>query len=198
MIRRLLPDKTTCLSALSGFLMACSFPLPDYYLLAWLGLVPLIMVMPNRPFKSGFVAGIVFFAVTLYWLNIVMTTYGHLPLLLSFLLYLLLAAYLAFYWAIASWAACRLKEFRSYSFALTLPVFWVMGLATYVLYVADVLAACVLGSRSKMATSATKSTTHRNATRERQVQLASLQATNAVSYHSSYPLCFKGTDRPKP
>ena len=125
MIRRFLPDKTTCFSALSGLLLACSFPLPDYHLLAWLGLIPLIMVMPKRPFKSGFVAGVVFFAVTLYWLNIVMTTYGHLPVMLSFLLYLLLAAYLAFYWAIATWAACRLKEFRGYSFALTLPVFWV-------------------------------------------------------------------------
>ncbi|TNF49612.1 MAG: apolipoprotein N-acyltransferase [Deltaproteobacteria bacterium] len=124
-MRRFLPDKTTCFSALSGFLLACSFPLPDYHLLAWLGLIPLIMVMSKRPFKSGFVAGVVFFAVTLYWLNIVMTTYGHLPVLLSFLLYLLLAAYLALYWAVASWASCRLREFRGYSFALTLPVFWV-------------------------------------------------------------------------
>jgi apolipoprotein N-acyltransferase len=124
-MRRFLPDKITCFSALSGFLLACSFPLPDYHLLAWFGLIPLIVVMPKRPFKSGFVAGVVFFAVTLYWLNIVMTTYGHLPVLLSFLLYLMLAAYLALYWAIASWAACRLKEYRGYSFALTLPVFWV-------------------------------------------------------------------------
>ncbi len=124
-MRRLLPDKTTCLSALSGLLMACAFPLPDYHLLAWFGLVPLILVMPKRPFKSGFVAGVVFFAVTLYWLNIVMTTYGHLHAVLSFLLYLLLAAYLALYWGAASWAACRLKEFRGYPFALTLPVFWV-------------------------------------------------------------------------
>jgi apolipoprotein N-acyltransferase len=124
-MRRFLPDNITCVSALSGLLLACSFPLPDYHLLAWFGLVPLIMVMQRRPFKSGFVAGVVFFAVTLYWVNIVMTTYGHLPVVLSFLLYLLLAAYLALYWGIASWAACRLKEFRSYSFALTLPVFWV-------------------------------------------------------------------------
>lgn len=124
-MRRFLPDNITCLSALSGLLLACSFPLPDYHLLAWFGLVPLIMVMQRRPFKSGFVAGVVFFAVTLYWVNIVMTTYGHLPAVLSFLLYLLLAAYLALYWGIASWAACRLKEFRNYSFALTLPVFWV-------------------------------------------------------------------------
>ena len=124
-MRRFLPGKITCCSALSGFLLACSFPLPDYHLLAWFGLIPLLLVMPKRPFKSGFVAGLVFFAVTLYWLNIVMTTYGHLPLVLSFLLYLLLAAYLALYWGIASWGACRLKEFRGYSFALTLPVFWV-------------------------------------------------------------------------
>src|SRR5210317_2519781 len=98
MIRRLLPDKITCCSALSGLLLACSFPLPDYRLLAWLGLIPLIMVMPKRPFKSGFVAGLVFFAVALYWLNIVMTTYGGLPMAGSVVLYLFLCGYLALYW----------------------------------------------------------------------------------------------------
>lgn len=122
---RFLPDKVTCASALAGLLLACSFPLPDYTLFAWFGLIPLVLVMQNRPFKSGFVAGLVFFAVTLYWVNIVMTTYGHLPLVLSFLLYLLLAGYLALFWGAATWAACRLKEFRNYSYALTLPVLWV-------------------------------------------------------------------------
>lgn len=124
-MRRFIPDRVTCASALSGFLLACAFPLPELPLLAWLGLVPLIMVMRARPFKSGFVAGIVFFAVTLYWVNIVMTTYGHLALPASFFLYLVLSAYLALYWAGATWAACRLKEFKGYPFALTLPVFWV-------------------------------------------------------------------------
>ena len=88
-MRRFLPDKVTCASALSGLLLACAFPLPDYTPLAWFGLIPLVLVMQSRPFKSGFVAGMVFFAATLYWLNIVMTTYGHLPLAVSFLLYLL-------------------------------------------------------------------------------------------------------------
>ena len=124
-MRRFLPDKITCASALSGLLLACSFPLPDYHLLAWFGLVPLVLVMQSRPFKSGFVAGVVFFAVTLYWVNIVMTTYGHLPVTVSFLLYLLLAGFLALYWGVATWAACRLKEFRNYPYALTLPVLWV-------------------------------------------------------------------------
>ncbi len=118
-------DKVTCVSALSGLLLACAFPLPDYTLLAWFGLIPLVLVMRKRPFKSGFVAGLVFFAVTLYWLNIVMTTYGHLPLAVSFLLYLLLIGYLALFWGTATWAACRLKEFRNYPYALTFPVFWV-------------------------------------------------------------------------
>lgn len=124
-MRRFLPDRVICASALSGLLLACAFPLPDYPALAWIGLVPLILVMQSRPFKSGFVAGMVFFAVVLYWVNIVMTTYGHLPLTASFLLYLLLAGYLALFWGTATWVACRLKEFRNYPYALTLPVLWV-------------------------------------------------------------------------
>lgn len=124
-MRRFLPDRVTCASALSGLLLACSFPLPDYTVLAWFGLLPLVHVMQHRPFKSGFVAGLVFFALTLYWVNIVMTTYGQLPLVVSFLLFLLLAGYLALFWGCATWGACRLKEFRSYPYALTLPVLWV-------------------------------------------------------------------------
>jgi len=124
-MRRFLPDKLTCASALSGLLLACSFPLPDLAVLAWFGLIPLVLVMRRRPFKSGFIAGLVFFAATLYWVNIVMTNYGHLPLAVSFALYLLLAAYLALYWGAATWAACRLKESRNYPCAMTLPVFWV-------------------------------------------------------------------------
>ncbi len=124
-MRRFLPDKVTSASVLSGLLMAASFPLPDYAALAWFGLVPLILVMQSRPFKSGFVAGLTFFAATLYWVNIVMTTYGRLPLAVSFLLYLLLAGYLALFWGAATWAACRLKEIKNYSYPLTLPVLWV-------------------------------------------------------------------------
>ena len=124
-MRRFLPDRLTLLSALSGLLLAGAFPLPDVAPLAWMGLIPLLLVMRRHPFKSGFIAGLVFFATSLYWLNIVMTTYGHLPLAVSVILYLLLAAYLALFWGTATWAACRLKEYRGYPFAMTLPVLWV-------------------------------------------------------------------------
>ncbi len=124
-MRRFLPDRVTLASALAGLLMALAFPLPDLPFLAWFGLVPLVLVMRSRPFKSGFVAGLVFFAFVLYWVNIVMTTYGGLPMAASLVCYLALCIYLALYWGGATWAAGRLAEYRGYSLALTLPVFWV-------------------------------------------------------------------------
>jgi apolipoprotein N-acyltransferase len=122
---RLLPDRTTAWSLASGGLLALSFPRPDLAPLAWCALVPLFAVMAHRPFRSGFAAGVGFFAAVLYWLNIVMTTYGKLHPLLSVVAYLLLAAYLALFFGAATWAACRLREFLGLSVVLTLPVLWV-------------------------------------------------------------------------
>ncbi len=124
-MRRFRPDATTLTAAGSGGLLALAFPRPDLSLLAWVALVPLLLVMARRPFRSGFVAGTVFFAAILYWVNIVMTTFGHLHPVLSVLAWLLLSAYLALFFAVATWAACRLKELRGYAYPLTLPVLWV-------------------------------------------------------------------------
>ncbi|PLX75836.1 MAG: apolipoprotein N-acyltransferase [Desulfuromonas sp.] len=124
-MRRLPPFALLVPAALAGLLTAMAFPAPDLPLLAWFGLAPLVVVMRHRPFKSGFVAGFFFFAAVLYWLNIVMTTYGRLPLVVSLAAYLLLVAYLALFWGCATWGACRLREVCGYSYVLTLPVLWV-------------------------------------------------------------------------
>ena len=124
-MRRLPPFALLVPAALAGLLTAMACPAPDLPLLAWFGLAPLVVVMRHRPFKSGFVAGFFFFAAVLYWLNIVMTTYGRLPLVVSLAAYLLLVAYLSLFWGCATWAACRLREVCGYSYALTLPVLWV-------------------------------------------------------------------------
>lgn len=124
-MRRFLPDAATLTAAVSGGLLALAFPRPDLSWLAWIALVPLLLVMTRRPFRSGFVAGLAFFAAILYWVNIVMTTYGHMHPLFSVIAWLLLSAYLALYFAVATWAACRLKEARGYALPLTLPVLWV-------------------------------------------------------------------------
>jgi len=124
-MRRLMPSSSTWAAALSGLLLALAFPRPDLSLLAWFGLVPLCLVMARRPFQTGFVTGLVFFASVLYWLNIVMTTYGQLHPALSVIAWLLLAAYLALFFGTATWAACRLREKKGYAYAMTLPVLWV-------------------------------------------------------------------------
>ena len=94
----------------SGVLLAIAFPLLDWSFVAWLALVPLFLVMGRRPFLSGYVAGFGFFAAALYWLNIVMVTYGRLPLALSILVYLLLVSYLACYFALPVWLAERFRR----------------------------------------------------------------------------------------
>jgi apolipoprotein N-acyltransferase len=124
-MRRFLTDSSLWIAALSGGLLALAFPRPNLSFLAWVALVPLLLVMQRHPFRTGFVAGCSFFATILYWVNIVMTTYGHLHPVLSVAAWLLLSAYLALFFATATWAACRLKELRDYPYPLTLPVFWV-------------------------------------------------------------------------
>ena len=113
------------LAALSGAILACAFPQPDFSVVAWFALIPLILVMARRPFWSGYIAGIVFFASTLYWVNIVMVTYGRLHPVLSLVAYLLLVCYLSLYFAAATWLVCRLQNRLKYPIALTFPVIWV-------------------------------------------------------------------------
>ena len=124
-MRRFLPDRATSLSFLSGLLLAFSFPRPDLASVAWFALVPLFLVMRERPFRSGFAAGVGFFGPVLYWLNIVMTTYGKMHPFFSVVAFLLLVGYLSLFFAAATWAACRLRERLGLSPLLTLPVLWV-------------------------------------------------------------------------
>lgn len=118
-------DRTLIFSAASGLLLAAAFPRPDLYPLAWVALIPLLLVMKQRPFATGFTCGGTFFAAVLYWLNIVMTTYGGLNLFLSLIAYLLLIAYLACFFGLASWLACAFEKQFKLPYLLTLPILWV-------------------------------------------------------------------------
>ncbi len=122
---RYLPDRSILWSFFAGLLLALAFPRPDVASLAWFALVPVFLVMPRRPFGSGFAAGIGFFGLVLYWLNIVMTTYGRMNPVFSVIAYLLLVGYLSLFFGAATWAACRLREKLGLSIVLTLPVLWV-------------------------------------------------------------------------
>lgn len=115
-------------ASISGLLLALSFPKPGYAILAWIAFLPLLYAVrgqsPKSSFKFGFLSGFVAYTVIFYWLNIVMTTYGKLPLPVSFVLTLLMAAYLALYLA-AAIGLTRFAEEHSLPPVLTLPVLWV-------------------------------------------------------------------------
>lgn len=118
-------DKTLLASACSGALLALAFPLFNFYALAWLGLVPMLLVMHKRPFASGFACGFAFFAGVLYWLNIVMMTYGGLALIYSLIAYIFLVSYLSLYFGVATWLACRCLNLFQLPYLVTLPFIWV-------------------------------------------------------------------------
>lgn len=112
-------------AVIAGVALASAFPRPDYYPVAWIALVPLFVFMERRPFASGFAAGIAFFAPVLYWLNIVMTSYGGLQPIFSLLAYLFLLIYLSLYFGLATWLSCLLKLKLKLPFLLTMPLLWV-------------------------------------------------------------------------
>jgi apolipoprotein N-acyltransferase len=67
--------------ALSGLLLVLSLPKPDLYPLAWIALVPLLLLLSAaRTWREAalpsYFAGVVFFAGTFYWITETMIVYG--------------------------------------------------------------------------------------------------------------------------
>ncbi|MFA5515657.1 MAG: apolipoprotein N-acyltransferase [Desulfuromonadales bacterium] len=120
-----LPDRALLIAFISGLLLALSFPRPALASFAWFALIPVFAIMQRRPFACGFMAGVAFFGMVLYWLNIVMTTYGQMHPFFSAAAYIFLVCYLALFFGVATWAAVRLQDKLQLSIALTLPILWV-------------------------------------------------------------------------
>jgi apolipoprotein N-acyltransferase len=66
--------------AVSGALLVLSLPKPDLYPLAWIALVPLLVVLATtsvaRTVLSSYIAGVIFFSGTCYWITETMVIYG--------------------------------------------------------------------------------------------------------------------------
>ena len=125
------PDSVRCLLAvISGVMLALSFPKPGISPLAWFAFVPLFAAAagasPGFGFKLGFLSGLTAYAGLLYWLNIVMISYGKLHWTVSGTLYLVLVGYLALYPALVLWLALRSEE-KGIPVLCSFPVLWVGG-----------------------------------------------------------------------
>jgi apolipoprotein N-acyltransferase len=129
---RLLPDRLTTLfdragllAMASGALIALSFPNSGLSFLVWIALIPLLIALegsnPKTAFRLGFTCGLCAYAGILYWINILITEYGHLPWAASIALYLILVAWLALFYGFTALVA-RAGEQVGIKTAFSLPV----------------------------------------------------------------------------
>lgn len=108
--------------------LTCSFDNIGIGVMAWAALVFLLLGLRNASVKEalylGLLAGFVHYVTLLYWLVPTMHTYGHLPVWLSIGALLLLAFYLALYFAAFSGIVVAFIS-RPVFLVLAVPVFWV-------------------------------------------------------------------------
>jgi apolipoprotein N-acyltransferase len=113
---------------LTGVLLFLSAPgLVGFGPLAWVALVPLLMacrsVSPFRGFKLGLAAGLLYYLLLLYWIIIVLSTYGQLSWWIAMLALVLLALYMGLYLGLFTagfaWLSVRIPVLW------TAPVLWV-------------------------------------------------------------------------
>ncbi len=88
-------------AVVSGLMVAAAFPKWDQSYLLIFALVPLFWALAGRSLKAGFwlgfAAGMAHYVALLYWIVFVTHVFGHLPLIASIGILLLLAGYLSLY-----------------------------------------------------------------------------------------------------
>ncbi|MCC6764381.1 MAG: apolipoprotein N-acyltransferase [Deltaproteobacteria bacterium] len=130
--------RALALAAMSGAALALAFPIVDWGPVAWIALVPLLLAALGRgtgaAFRAGWLAGVVFYLATLYWLVFTIGTYTNLSPLVSVGPLLLLCAFLALGFGIVA-AACEWARRAGVELALVAPPAWVVveWIRTYVL-----------------------------------------------------------------
>ena len=115
------------IALLSGLLLAFSMPGPNPGWLAWIAFVPLFWALdgksPKQAFRIGWLAGVVFFGVLLYWL-FTLWDWASAFIIVG---YLVLICYLGLYWgvfgALYSFVGRRLPRWTS---LIAVPALWVV------------------------------------------------------------------------
>ncbi len=120
--------RSIALAALSGILLAVSFPVLEFHLLAWIALLPLFLALRAESLRNGFwlggIAGIMYFAGTLYWVANTVHLHGGVPIITALLITLLLCAHLALYPAIFGAAVVFIRENHPSLLFIAAPVLW--------------------------------------------------------------------------
>src|SRR5215471_2123730 len=118
--------------AASGTAGALAFPTTDWWLFAWVWLLPALLCALSRPPRAaladGWAAGTVFHVVLLRWLDHTFLHYSDIPWPLTWLPIAALAAYCGLYTALCAAAVAWLRGRIGRGPALAFfPVYWVAG-----------------------------------------------------------------------
>ena len=123
------PWRQIVLACLTGILYPLCFPNFDLAALAWVVLLPLHLSLdrlaPRRAFWIGWLAGLIAFIGTMFWVVTAMHLYGKLPLVLSYAVMLLLTGYLGLYVAVYAMAVAWLRKTAVVFAFLGTPFLWV-------------------------------------------------------------------------
>jgi apolipoprotein N-acyltransferase len=127
------------LALLSGILLALSFPKFGHPAFGWIALAPLLVALSYRPpalrrsFALGLLTGAVYFAGTLYWFVVTMTTFGGLGTATAVFAAAMGIAYLALYPAVFAVVQGRLVRVLGRRALWLSPAVWVASemLRTY-------------------------------------------------------------------
>ena len=117
------------MASASGILLVLSLPPIDFYPLAWIAIVPLLISLygknPKTSFSLGMLTGFIYFLGTVYWVSYSMNVYGNLPVGLSLPALILLCLYLALYIGIFSLLFNFLSGKSGLPALFTVPALWV-------------------------------------------------------------------------
>ena len=113
---------------LTGLLLAFTFPKFNLEFLSWFAFVPLFFAIytgnARRAMKLGFVAGLVFYFITLSWVTNTLINYGNIPTVVSWLILSLLVAYLSLYVGLFAYGLNRFSKGHPVNIFLLAPVTW--------------------------------------------------------------------------
>jgi apolipoprotein N-acyltransferase len=116
------------LSTLTGVLLVLIFPRVDLGFLAWFALIPLLFLVHDQPLAKvtqfGFWTGMVFYFFGLQWVTNTIINYGNVPVVLSYLILALLAAYLGLYFALFCYLLKKFSRGNPLSFLWLAPTLW--------------------------------------------------------------------------
>lgn len=121
--------KDISLSLISGTMLALAFPPLDFYSLAWVAIIPLLISLGGKELKASFflgtLTGFVYFIGTIYWVFNSMYFYGGIPAVLSLLILIALCLYLGIYIGIFSMLFRYLSKRSRFPALFIIPVLWV-------------------------------------------------------------------------